>query len=459
VSGSFGIYFTGIGGTGVITANRILAAGAEAAGLAVGGMDQTGLSQKAGAVVSHLHLALDRRHLASAVISVGGADLYLSGDILQAAAGRHLDKVEPGRTLAVVDRELTPTSGMLQTGAAANVVALEREIVERVGSDRVVFVESKQLAEALLGNHLLANVVLLGAAYQLGGLPMSIGDIEAGIGAAAEGSATSTREAFEWGRWAVHDPRTVRQCVAAARLGGAHSTGLFEPSGTAVATAAACLGHRRMPVELGDLLTRRTAQVIDYQNVPLANTFLDLVELVASRDNPAYDWELTRVVTDAWFRLLTYKDEYEVARLHLKADYGRVAGELGIEGPYRVTYHLHPPVLRRMGLQKKLPMARPYEVAFRALRGMKRLRGTRFDVFGWDRDRRTERTLIEDYDRLVREVTDPRLGVAYERKVAVARSVGAIKGYGPVKEAAVERWRNELDLLLPPAPAPAPGRR
>jgi indolepyruvate ferredoxin oxidoreductase len=456
-AGQFGIYFTGIGGTGVITANRILAASAEAAGLVVGGMDQTGLSQKAGAVVSHLHLAMDRHELGSPVISPGGADLYLSGDILQAGSDRHLAKVERGRTIAVVDREVTPTSAMLQTDRQPPAVSvLEQQIAERTGDDRLTFVDTKRIAETLLGNHLLANVVLVGAAYQAGGLPMSMDDLETGIRAAAEGSAAATLQAILWGRWAVHDREAVTRRLEGA--GGARPRRPFDPSTEALVVAGRWVRDRSTPAELRDLLVRRTAQVIDYQDAALGQRFLGLVEAVAFHDGPDRDWKLTSAVADAWHGLLTYKDEYEVARLHLDADYGRIAGELGIDGPYSVTYHLHPPVLRRMGLHRKLPMGRPYEVAFRALRGMRGVRGTWLDVFGWDRDRRTERALIGEYEGAVRAVTDRAAGVPYEMQVQMARSVTDIKGYGPIKEAAVARWRDERDRMLASLPAAATRR-
>ena len=446
INGQFGVYLTGIGGTGVITANRILAAAAEAAGLAVGGMDQTGLSQKAGAVVSHLRLATDKEHLGSATIGSGGADLYLSGDILQAAAERHLDKVGPDRTIAVVDRELTPTSVMLQMDAAPlEVAAFEEEIAARVGSGRVAFVDSKRVAEDLLGNHLLANVILLGAAFQMGGLPVALDDIDAGIDDAAQGSAAATREAFAWGRWAVHDPASVRARLETAGRGSSTGKTLFDPSARATATAERLLRGRPIPSELRDLIARRTAQVVDYQDAALGRRYLDLVSLAAAHDGAEGGWELTRAVTAGWHKLLTYKDEYEVARLHLLADYDRTAAELGIAGPYTVTYHLHPPTLRRLGLERKLPLGRPYEAAFRVLRRMRRLRGTPLDVFGRDPDRRMERALIEEYDRLVRQSITA--GADYSRQVDIARSVTGIKGYGPVKEASVERWRAYLAEL------------
>jgi indolepyruvate ferredoxin oxidoreductase len=448
VGGQFGIYFTGIGGTGVITANRILAASAAAAGLVVGGMDQTGLSQKAGAVVSHLHLATDKEHLGSSVIGPGGADLYLSGDILQAAAERHLDKVRADRTIAVIDREFTPTSVMLQTDAAPpDVSILEHAIAEQVGPGRVAFIDSKRMAEGLLGNHMLANVILLGAAYQMGGLPMTAADIDAGIGSAPEGDGAVTREAFEWGRWAVHDPEAVRDKLEAGARDGSAGNRILDPSPRAVSISDRLLRRHSIPAEITELVGRRTAQVIDYQDASLGARYLDLVSFAACRDGRDREWEFTRAVAGAWHKLLTYKDEYEVARLHLLADYDRMAAQLGIDAPYTVTYHLHPPTLRRLGLKKKLPLGRPYEVSFRVLSRMKRLRGTRLDLFGRDPDRRVERGLIEEYDKLVRDAAAD--GLDYRTQVAIAGSVTAIKGYGPVKEASVARWRAHLAELMP----------
>lgn len=134
---------------------------------------------------------------------------------------------------------------------------------------------------------------------------------------------------------------------------------------------------------------------------------------------------------------------YEVARLHVAFDYDAAARGLGIEGPYKVTYHLHPPVLRRLGLRNKLPLGTPYAVAFQALARMRKLRGTPLDVFGWDRDRRLERALITEYESLLTSAGE----LPYDDAVRLAESVMAIKGYGPVKEAAAARWRDEVARL------------
>ena len=435
-----GIYFTGIGGAGVVTANRLLATAAEEAGLVVGGMDQTGLSQKAGAVVSHLHLARSRSELPASAVGPGAADLYLSGDVLQAAADRHLSRVAPGRTLAVVDLELTPTSAMLQADVAVpDAEQLRRAISDRVGADRTVVVPSKRIAEAAFANPLLANVVLLGAAYQRGGLPLGIEALDAAI--QGQGAlAADNRAAFEWGRWAVHDPAAVEARLAEV---ADPERAVTDPSPHALAVAERLVRRRSLPGARRELVLRRTAQVVDYQDARRARRYLGLLADVAARDDEERGWALTSAVAESWFKLLTYKDEYEVARLHLRVDYDQVAADLGLEGPYSVTYHLHPPVLRRLGLSRKLPLGRPYEAAFRVLRRMRRLRGTPLDVFGWDPDRRLERALVLEYEQLVRAAAD----LPYDTQVALAASATEIKGYGEIKERAVRRWRDEVAEL------------
>ncbi len=395
----------------MVTANRIVAAAGEAAGFVVGGMDQTGLSQKAGAVVSHLHLAKERGALGSAAVGTFGADLYLSGDILQAASANHLGRIDPGRTIAVIDRDCTPTAAMLQTDVAPPDVAdLEQAVADRAGDDRVVFLDAQQIAEGLLGNHLLGNVVLIGAAFQAGGLPLSLAEIEQAIARARERRRQQPR-GVRVGPVGRARPRCRRRRAGgggaaqggsehlrpvARRAGGGRATGR-EPR-RARRAAGAHRPARRAGGRLPEPRHWRRATSTWWSASRCATT-------------PTTSGRSPRAVAEAWFKLLTYKDEYEVARLHLKMDYGQVARELGIEGPYAVEYQLHPPVLRRLGLKKKLPMGKPYELGFRALRRMKGLRGTPFDVFGWDRDRRTERAVVDEYEQLVvddrRPVVEP----------------------------------------------------
>ena len=448
----YSIYFTGIGGTGVVTANRIIAAAAEAAGFVVGGVDQTGLSQKAGAVVSHLQLAADRASVGTATVSADGADLYLSGDIMQAASPGHLAKARPDHAIAVIDRTLTPTAAMLTSGVPApDIDSLVAAITERVGAARAHFLAPQRVADVVFSDHLMANVALLGAAFQLGGFPMSAADFEAAM-AGPGNSAAANQQAFAWGRWAVHDPAAVEAALASVGDGHGSESSPFDPSAAALRAAAGLVAERGVPAELTGLLVRRAAQVIDYQSEGLARRFLELPGRVAAVDAAERRWALTRAVTESWFKLLTYKDEYEVARLHLKVNTDQVAGELGIEGPYTVTYHLHPPILRRLGMAKKLPMGKPYELAFHVLRGMRRLRGTPLDVFGYDRDRRTERAVISEYEQIVAGLLRGPAG-SYELLTAIAESAGSIRGYGPIKEAAVGKWRRRVAELRDQATA------
>jgi indolepyruvate ferredoxin oxidoreductase len=219
LGGRFSVYTTGIGGTGIVTANRILARAAVVAGYAVQGVDQTGLSQKAGAVVSHLHIAPAGRDVTTATVADRDADLYLSGDILQAASATHLRKVAPGRTVAVVDTAFVPTATMLQTDGSVDEAGLAEALSGAVGSERTLLADSTGLAVTVFGDHLPANVVLLGAAFQRGALPLPLDAVQQAISELGRAADTNL-EAFAWGRWVAHDPDAV-----AAALGGGGGAG------------------------------------------------------------------------------------------------------------------------------------------------------------------------------------------------------------------------------------------
>jgi indolepyruvate ferredoxin oxidoreductase len=444
VDGRYSVYITGIGGTGIVTANRLLAHAALAAGFAVQGVDQTGLSQKAGAVVSHLHVGRTDADITTATVPDGGADLYLSGDLLQAASATHLRKVRPGRGWAVVDADLVPTAAMLQGTPGVDHDRLSAAVGDAVGADRTFLSDTTGLAERLFGSHLPANVVLLGAASQLGALPVPPAAVEHAIETQGPAAATN-REAFRWGRWLVADPVAVEAALAgtARDTGGRRGqTALWDPTPGAVATAEALVSATRLPADLRPLIVRRAAQVVDYQGRGLARRWLDLVALAAAADDAEHGWRITDALAEGWFKLLTYKDEYEVARLHLRLDLDATAGELGLGRRYRARYHLHPPTLRRLGVDRKIALpagvARP---AFRGLAAMRRLRGTPLDVFGYARHRREERQVAEEYAALVADALDGLTPATYDAAVDLARSVQEIRGYEDIKSAAVERWR------------------
>jgi indolepyruvate ferredoxin oxidoreductase len=438
----FSIYTTGIGGTGVVTANRLLARAAVIAGYAVQGLDQTGLSQKAGAVVSHLHLAPAGADITTATVADGEADLYLSGDILQAASAPHLRKVAPGRTVAVVDAELVPTATMLQTDGTVDQSRLAAALTEAVGQERTVLADSTGLAETLFGTHLPANVVLLGAAFQRGALPVPLDALHQAID--EQGSAAAmNREALAWGRWLVADPDAVESALDGAVTAARRSqSAIWDPSARSTARAPELVGPVAAPRVLRDLIERRTAQLLDYQGAARARRWLDLVARAAAADDADHGFELTEAVAEGWFKLLTYKDEYEVARLHLRLDLGEVAAELGVADGYRAQYHLHPPTLRRLGLDRKIALGgRGGRALFRGLAALRHVRGTPLDVFGYARHRREERQVADEYAGLVDAAISRLAPETYAAAVQLAGSVAAIRGYEDIKSAAIERWR------------------
>ncbi len=453
VRGRFSVYTTGIGGTGIVTANRVLARAAVVAGHAVQGVDQTGLSQKAGSVVSHLHIAPAAHDVTTATVADGDADLYLSGDILQAASATHLRKVAQGRTVAVVDSAFVPTATMLQTDGSVDESGLAAALTDAVGAGRTLLTDSTGLAETVFGDHLPANVVLLGAAFQRGALPLPLDAIAQAISELGRAAAVN-QEAFAWGRWVAHDPDAV-----AAALGGGGvaarrpQSAIWDPSPPATAGARELVGAAAVPRSLRGLIERRAAQVIDYQGRGRAGRWLDLVVRAAAAEevgDPAgeHGCAFTEAVAEGWFKLLTYKDEYEVARLHLRLPLDDMADEVGIPGAFRVRYHLHPPALRRMGVDHKIAVgAGPARVAFRGLAALRRVRGTPLDLFGYARHRREERGLADEYAGLV-EAAIARLSPdTYGAAVELARSVATIRGYEDIKSDAIERWRSDTAAL------------
>ena len=365
----------------------------------------------------------------------------------------HLRKVRRERTWAVVDADLVPTAGMLQGTPGVDHGRLSGAVRDAVGDDRSVLADTTALADRLFGSHLPANVMLLGIASQLGALPVTPAAIEHAIETQGP-AAASNIEAFRWGRWLVADRPAVETAVgrpvgaaAVGNDGTPDQSSLWDPPPSALVTAEALVAARTLPDELRPLLVRRAAQVVDYQSRKLAERWLDLVARAAAVDDIEHGWALTRAVAEGWFKVLTYKDEYEVARLHLRLDLHDAARAAGIEGGYRVQYRLHPPTLRRLGRSSKVALpsgvARP---AFRVLAAMRRLRGTPLDVFGLDRHRREERQLAADYGELVAGALDALTPASYDDTVALAESIQSVRGYEDIKSAAIAHWREAVGL-------------
>jgi indolepyruvate ferredoxin oxidoreductase len=434
--GTFELVAVGIGGTGVVTLNQIIATAAWAEGLGVRGLDQTGLSQKGGPVVSHLVLSRGQTSGSNAV-GTGRADVYLALDPVAALDARFLAKVSPDRTAVVATTTLVPTIGMvLGSDAPVEAATLLTELASRSRADGFLAIDAAHAAEAAFGDAAPANIVVLGAAYQRGLLPISATAIEAAI--LANGVAVDTNvAAFRLGRGLADGTPT-----GAEDRPGALSA---DPTERAVAAAQRLPGIAQLPA----FARRRTADLVDYQGVRLARRYVDLVSTVAAVER-AVDPGSTRLaeaVGAAYFKLLAYKDEYEVARLHLLPEFQAALSRAVPGGDHR-RYLLHPPFLRGLGMQRKLSLPPAVAVpAFRMLRGMRKVRGTPADVFGHTAMRRLERRLAADYDRDIRGL----LPALNAHNLVVAADYAAlpleIRGYESVKLDAVAHYEQERARL------------
>jgi indolepyruvate ferredoxin oxidoreductase len=421
----FTVRMMGIGGTGVVTVSQIVGMAALIDGLHVAELDQTGLSQKGGPVTSDLRLS--REPLAgSNRVSTAEADLYLGFDVLGASNPKNLAVADPGHTVAIVSTTAVPTGAMV-VDASRDFPRIDDQlhaIEAATRRDANVYLDAQRLAEELLGDHMPANMVALGAAWQRGALPISRGALEEAIrlnGAAVEKNLA----AFAWGRACVADPEAVRRAVAKPE---ADEPAPLDPEALAMIEPVATEG------ELRRLLEIRVPELIAYQGVRYAREYVDFVGEVLARSGST---AIAEAVARQLHYLMSYKDEYEVARLHL--------ANLPAEG--RFWFHLHPPLLRAMGLKRKLKLGRWFVPFLRVLRGMRRLRGTRLDPFGYAKVRRVERELIREY----RELVTGALGHLRPDTEALVAELcelpDEIRGYEEIKLRSVTRYRMDAERL------------
>jgi indolepyruvate ferredoxin oxidoreductase len=424
----------GMGGTGVVTVSQILQMAAMLDGKHSYGLDQTGLAQKGGPVVSDVRIARDPIE-GSNKASAGAADLILGFDVLGAANPRNLLVADATRTIAVVNTHAAPTAAMV-TDTGVKFPALERNVAaigKATRAEENVYVDAEALSEALFGDHMPTNTVLIGAAYQAGCLPLSADALQQAIrlnGAAVEKNLA----AFAWGRAVVAAPEAVRVVL----------------EGEAVAPPAPLSGEALEIVEASGasgellrLLSVRVVELMAYQGVGLARRYVsDVVEVARierERGAPG-ETAIAESYARGLFKLMAYKDEYEVARLHLDAvEQARVRGEFG-KGA-KVYVMLHPPLLRALGLKHKIKLRRTAVPTFRALRAMKGLRGTRLDPFGLAEVRRVERALPDEYRALMARALERLTPVTHATVAEIAELPDVVRGYEEIKLANVEKFR------------------
>ncbi len=426
-NGNMGVMIAGIGGTGVITVGAVMGMAAHMEGKACSIYDMTGLSQKNGSVYSHLRIADNPEDLAAQRIGAGEADLLLGFDLVAALAGDAAQTYSKGRTRIIGNSDVVPTVDFqFNRDLAINEHQVEATIVARTGADNAYFVDATNLAVKLCGDTIAANMFVVGYAAQLGLLPVSVAALEKAI--ELNGTAVPFNlNAFALGRLFAHSPDTVNALL---------------PESTATATGKT----------LHELISTRGQHLRDYQDQAWADRYLAAVEKVRLAET-AIDGEsseLTRAVATNLSKLMSYKDEYEVARLYTDPAFKQKLDEQ-FEPGYTLKFNLAPPMISRMNPSTGLPMKREFGqwmlVGFQVLARLKRLRGSALDIFGYTADRRLERRLIAEYETMLAQILDGLSADKLDTAIELAQLPDEIRGYAHVKDQSlvdVSTRKNEL---------------
>ncbi len=432
----YGVMVTGVGGTGVVTIGALIGMAAHLDGKGVTVLDMTGLAQKGGSVFSHIRIADRPEDLHAVRIAAGEADAVIGGDVVVTASVEALAKMALGRTRAVVNCAETPTSDFAHNPDwPFPLDKMETSVTEAIGRDAAEFLDAQGIATALMGDAIATNLFLLGFAWQKGMVPVSHQALQQAIelnGVAIE----MNRKAFLWGRRAAVEPAAVQRAATPASVTPLHAE------------------------TLDDIVARRAAYLAGYQDAAYAERYRRLVSRVRNAEAALGSIRLAETVARQMFRLMAYKDEYEVARLYCDEAFWQRIDET-FEGEYEVRFHLAAPLLSRpdpnTGHIAKRSFGKGMRRVFRLLARLKGLRGGRWDIFGRSEERRIERALIGRYEQDVTELLDH---LSYDRlplAIEIAELPAAIRGFGHVKlaglaasdarrEALQARWR---DLRLP----------
>ena len=426
----YGILVTGVGGTGVVTIGALLGAAAHIEGRGVSVLDMTGLAQKGGAVTSHVRIAPQADDLHATRLAAGGADLLLGCDIAVAGGFESLSRLRKGETRAVVNRHEIITGAFTRDpDFAFPGERLVADIRDLAGEANAEFIDATGIAERLLGDSIGANLFLLGFAVQRGWVPLSLEAIERAIelnGVAVE----FNKQALLWGRRAAHDRAAVER-IAAPR----------DP------------GSERLSRSLDEAISRRAEFLTAYQNAAYAARYLEFVRRVAEAEKSRVvgSTALTEAVTRGLFKLMAYKDEYEVARLYTDGTFAKRLAER-FEGPVTLEFHLAPPTFAARdpgtGRLKKGSYGPWMLRALKVLARLRSLRGTALDPFGHTAERKRERALVEEYRALVEGLLPALTATNHDAAVALARLPERIRGYGHIKDASVIAARAEQEKLL-----------
>ena len=422
INGCYDLLVTGVGGTGVVTVGQLITMAAHLEGKGASVLDFMGFAQKFGPVLSYIRIGQEPADINQVRIEQSRADALIGCDLVVSSSPKASFTYSPGKTRALVNAAEMSTGDFVKH-RDANLRAADRlqAIRDVIGSERVTSLDANRTAERLIGNTIYANVLLLGAAWQLGLVPVTLDALMRAIelnGVEVE----KNKQAFTWGRVAADNPEHIEDLVM----------------------------HDERPVEesLDELVERRAGFLTDYQNADLARRYLDLVERARTAEAAVgADGGLAEAVARSYFKLLSYKDEYEVARLHTQTGFlETVKRDFGARA--KVRFHLAPPMLNSGLDARGRPRKREFGAwilpFFRVLAAMRHFRGTAFDLFGKSAERRMERALIAEFEQSVGELLDTLDAKNLDLVTEIVTLYMDIRGYGPVKELAVEGVRTRI---------------
>ncbi|MBU4612093.1 indolepyruvate ferredoxin oxidoreductase family protein [Achromobacter sp. GG226] len=443
----YGVLVAGVGGTGVVTIGQLIGMAAHLEGKGCSVLDMAGLAQKGGAVHSHVVLAATPANIHSTRVALGEADLILAGDLVVGAGQETLARAQAGRTHALLNGDVTPTSAFIHNpNWTLPGSDLTRDLAQACGGpERLDVLEAGRLAVALVGDALYANPMMLGYACQKGWLPLRRESLRRAI--ELNGTAIQNNLlAFEWGRQFAQTPELAARVLAPTNVVELRRPRDAADDDRRIGTADATPAD-----DLDTLIARRETFLTAYQSRAYARRYRDLVEDVrrASAATPGSERLVAAVARNA-FKLMAYKDEYEVARLYTDGVFlDKVAAQF--EGDYRLRFHLAPPTLAKQdtqgrGIKKSYG---PWMLkAFKVLARLRFLRGTALDPFGRTEERKTERALATEYAETLRHVVQRLTPTNLDTAVALAELPDEIRGYGHVKEANLARVRTQREDLL-----------
>ncbi len=418
----YNIFITGVGGTGVITIGSLLGMAAHLEGKGCSVVDMAGLAQKGGAVVTHVRLSQHPDQIHATRIYQGEADLLLGFDMVVSSTHEGLSRIKAGHTQVVINDHETITSQFTKNPDYVFPRESMRQALKEVaGDDHVHFINATELATSLMGDSLMTNLFMVGYALQKGLIPLSSQALIEAIklnGVAVEENIA----AFNWGRLAVEAMESVH--LFTHKNHGIDPDHIFSGS-------------------IEEMIQRRAQFLINYQDEAYAQRYLKVMDQVKTLDTSLQQERLTKTVAQTYFRLMAYKDEYEVARLYTDGAFLRRLKEQ-FEGDVKLQFHLAPPLLAKKdpktGHLQKMTFGPWMLKAFKILARLKRFRGTKFDVFGYTKERKMERQLIVDFEVMIQNLMTKITPDNYNLACEIAALPQKIRGFGHVKEKNYEEF-------------------